>query len=134
MPEEKNIKVLIVDDDLTLREMYAERMKTEGYDVHIAKDGEEGIAMARELKPDVVLLDIMMPGTNGFGVLESLQKDPTTEKIPILMLSALIQDENKEKSKDAGAVGYIVKSETTPADVIEKIKQTLIPNGQTNAQ
>lgn len=125
MPEEKNIKVLIVDDDLTLREMYAERMKTEGYNVHVAKDGEEGIAMAREIKPDVVLLDIMMPGTNGFGVLESLQKDPSTEKIPILMLSALIQDENKEKSKAAGAVGYIVKSETTPADVIEKIQQTL---------
>ena len=134
MAEEKNIKVLIVDDDLTLREMYAERMKTEGYDVHVAKDGEEGISMAKEIKPDVVLLDIMMPGTNGFGVLESLQKDPATEQIPILMLSALIQDENKEKSKAAGAVGYIVKSETTPADVIEKIKQTLVPNGQTSAQ
>lgn len=133
MPDEKKIKVLIVDDDLTLREMYAERMKIEGYDVYVAKDGEEGIALAKKINPNVVLLDIMMPGTNGFGVLETLQKDPATEKIPILMLSALIQDENKEKSKTAGAVGYIVKSETTPADVIEKIKQTLAPNGQTNA-
>ena len=127
MAEKQKIKVLIVDDDLTLREMYAERMKVEGYDVHIAKNGDEGIQLAKDVKPDVVLLDIMMPGTNGFGVLESLQKDPTTEKIPILMLSALIQEENKTKSKDAGATGYIVKSESTPAEVIEKIKQTLAP-------
>jgi DNA-binding response OmpR family regulator len=127
MAEKKKIKVLIIDDDLTLREMYAERMMVEDYDVHIAKDGDEGIKMAKEVKPDVVLLDIMMPGTNGFGVLESLQKDPTTESIPILMLSALIQEENKAKSKDGGAIGYIVKSETTPADVIEKIKKTLTP-------
>jgi len=126
MTEQKQIKVLIVDDDLTLRDMYAERMKVEGYDVHIAKDGDEGIEMAKDVKPDVVLLDIMMPGTNGFGVLEALQKDPTTERIPILMLSALIQEENKAKIKDAGAIGYIVKSESTPADIIQKIQQILV--------
>jgi len=125
MEKEKGTKVLIIDDDVTLREMYAERMKIEGYEVLIAENGEDGIVKAKEFKPNVILLDIMMPGTNGFGVLETLQKNPDTEKIPILMLSALIQEENKKKSKKAGAIGYIVKSETTPATVLEKVKEAV---------
>lgn len=122
---EKKVKVLIVDDDITLREMYAERIKMEGFEIEIAENGDEGIKKAKIFKPDVVLLDIMMPGTNGFGVLETLQKDDQTKSIPILMLSALIQEENKVRSKEAGAKDYIVKSETTPANVIDKIKEAL---------
>lgn len=122
---EKKVKVLIVDDDITLREMYAERIKMEGFEIEIAENGDEGIKKAKTFKPDVVLLDIMMPGTNGFGVLETLQKDDQTKSIPILMLSALIQEENKVRSKEAGAKDYIVKSETTPANVIDKIKEAL---------
>lgn len=122
---EKKVKVLVVDDDVTLREMYAERIKMEGYEIEIAENGDEGIKKAKSFKPDVILLDIMMPGTNGFGVLSALQKDDQTKAIPIIMLSALIQEENKVKSKESGARDYIVKSETTPANVIEKIKQAL---------
>lgn len=125
MAETKKFKVLIVDDDLTLRDMYAERMKIEGYEVQIAEDGDEGVRIAKKEKPDIILLDIMMPGTNGFGILKILKEDADTKEIPILMLSALMQEENKEKSKEGGADGYIVKSETTPAEVIEKVKQTL---------
>ena len=117
--------ILIVDDDLTLREMYVERLKMEGFAVESAKDGEEAIQKAKTDHPNIILLDIMMPKINGLDVLKMLKSDEETKNIPVLLLTALIQDIDKTKGLSSGADDYIVKSETMPGEVIEKIKTAL---------
>lgn len=117
--------ILLVDDDLTLREMYAERLKAEGFSVEMAKDGEEALTKAGELKPNVILLDVMMPKINGLDVLKQLRAQPETKDIPVIILTALIQDREKMESITRGADDYVVKSETMPGDVIQKIHGVL---------
>lgn len=117
--------ILLVDDDLTLREMYDDRLKAEGFDIIQASNGEEAIQKAKETKPNVVLLDVMMPKINGFDVLKQLKEDPETKDIPVIILTALIQDVDRAQGKKLGAADYIVKSETMPGEVIAKIKGVL---------
>lgn len=123
MEEGKN--VLLVDDDLTLREMYEERLKTEGFNIIQATNGEEALQKAHETKPNVILLDIMMPKVNGFDVLKVLKADPELKDIPVIVLTALIQDVDRVQGKKLGAADYIVKSETMPGEVIAKIKNAI---------
>jgi CheY-like chemotaxis protein len=118
-------KVLIVDDDQTLCDMYAERLKAEGFEVAVAHNGEEGTAKAIEFMPDVILLDIMMPKVNGFNTLEILKSTEQTKNIPVFLLTALIQEENKRRGIQSGAEDYIIKSETMPGAIIEKIKAVI---------
>lgn len=118
-------KILVVDDDLPLQEMYKERLELAGYDVAAASDGQEAIEKAREYRPDIILLDVMMPRANGFDVLETLRREESTSHIPVLMLTALVQESARERAKEAGAQGYIIKSETMPGEVIKKIQETL---------
>ena len=113
--------ILLVDDDLTLREMYEERLKAEGFDIIQASNGEEAMAKAKESKPNIILLDIMMPKINGFDVLKEIKGDPELKDIPVIILTALIQDVDKLQGKKLGAADYIVKSETMPGEVIQKI-------------
>lgn len=116
---------MIVDDDQTLCDMYAERLKAEGLEVIIAKNGEEGVAKATQYLPDVILLDIMMPKVNGFNALEILKSTEQTKNIPVFLLTALIQEENKKRGLQSGAEDYIIKSETMPGAIIEKIKAAI---------
>jgi len=117
--------ILLVDDDLTLREMYMERLKAEGFTVEMAKDGEEALQKAADLHPNVILLDIMMPKINGLDVLKKLKGSDATKDIPVIVLTALIQDREKMESITRGADDYIVKSEMMPGDVIDKVKNLL---------
>jgi len=117
--------ILLVDDDLTLREMYDERLKAEGFDIIQASNGEEAMRKARESKPSIILLDIMMPKVNGFDVLKDLKADPDLKDIPVIVLTALIQDVDRVQGKKLGAADYIVKSETMPGEVITKIKRAM---------
>ena len=117
--------ILLVDDDLTLREMYEERLKAEGFDIIQASNGEEAIKKAKENKPNIILLDIMMPKINGFDVLKELKADPDLKEIPVIVLTALIQDVDRVQGKKLGAVDYIVKSETMPGEVIAKIQNAI---------
>ncbi|OGD57138.1 hypothetical protein A2V71_01745 [Candidatus Berkelbacteria bacterium RBG_13_40_8] len=117
--------ILLVDDDLTLREMYEERLKAEGFDIIQASNGEEAMKKAKENKPNIILLDIMMPKINGFDVLKDLKADPDLKEIPVIVLTALIQDVDRVQGKKLGAVDYIVKSETMPGEVITKIKNAI---------
>lgn len=125
MSEQKKGKILVVDDDITLRDMYAERLRAEGYEVEIAQDGEQGIERANTFKPDLILLDIMMPKINGFTALDILKTTPSLKDIPVILLTALIQEDNKTKGMQGGAADYIVKSETMPKEVIEKIEKLI---------
>ena len=117
--------ILIVDDDLTLLEMYVERIKAEGAIVLQARDGEEALAQIKENHPHLVLLDIMMPKINGLDVLKQLKDDEATKNIPVIILSALADDQKQREGKSLGAADYIVKSETLPADVVAKMEKAL---------
>lgn len=122
---EEGKTILLVDDDLTLREMYEERLKAEGFSIVQATNGNEALQKARESKPNVVLLDIMMPKVNGFDVMREMKADPELKEIPIIVLTALIQDVDRVQGKKLGATDYIVKSETMPGEVIAKIKNAI---------
>ena len=121
-------KVLVVDDDQALLEMYTMRLKEEAFEVIVARNGEEALARAVDSKPDVILLDVMMPKVTGFDVLDILKSTPETKHIPVLILTVLIQDADRERGLKAGAEDYLVKSETMPGQVIEKVKQVLSKN------
>lgn len=125
MDDQTKGKVLVVDDDITLRDMYAERLRAEGFEVEIAQDGEQGVDRANKFKPDVILLDIMMPKINGFTVLDILKTTPELKDVPVVLLTALIQEDNRAKGLKAGAADYIVKSETMPKEVVEKIQKLI---------
>src|SRR3990172_1335443 len=121
----KGTKILMVDDDKMLIDLYKERLELAGYTVEISRDGEEGLAKIHSIKPDLVLLDIMMPKVNGYEALASIKSDPTTKNTPVIILSALMRDINKTKAVQSGADDYIIKSEAMPADVIKKIESVL---------
>ena len=117
--------ILLVDDDLTLREMYDERLQSEGFSIIQASNGEEALKLAHEAHPNIILLDVMMPKINGFDVLRQLKDDIDTKDIPVIILSALIQDTDQAEGKKLGAVDYIVKSETMPGEIIAKLKAAM---------
>lgn len=118
-------KVLLVDDDMTLHEMYAERLRAEGYVIVSAYDGEEALEKATSETPDIILLDIMMPKINGIDVMKKLREDEKTASTPIILLTALVQEISKIKSMMHDGDSYLVKSEIMPADVIKAIESSL---------
>lgn len=126
----KGSKVLMADDDAMLLDMYKERLGLAGYEVVATSNGEEMLAKLKEFQPDIILLDIMMPKIDGYEALASLKSDPTTKDIPVVMLTALMRDFNREKATEAGADDYLVKSEAMPSDVITKVEQVLVKYGK----
>lgn len=118
-------KILIVDDDLTLREMYEERLKYDGFIVIGASDGEEAISKTISELPDLILLDVMMPKMNGIDVMRKLREDEKTKNIPIIILTALIQEIDKLKGMMTDKDGYLIKSEQMPKEVISKVHEII---------
>jgi two-component system alkaline phosphatase synthesis response regulator PhoP len=102
------------------------KFKQGGFEVISATDGEEAIKISRREKPDIILLDIMMPKIDGFEVLENLKKNSLTKSIPVLIFSNFSQKEQKEKGIALGAADYFVKTNYTPAQVLEKVESVLI--------
>ena len=121
-------KILIVEDEPFLLDMYKMKFKQGGFEVIVATDGEEAIRIGRRENPDIILLDIMMPKIDGFEVLENLKKNSLTKSIPVLIFSNFSQKEQKEKGIALGAADYFVKTNYTPAQVLEKVKNILIEN------
>ncbi|PIP24315.1 MAG: response regulator [Candidatus Nealsonbacteria bacterium CG02_land_8_20_14_3_00_37_10] len=117
--------ILIVEDDKFLRELISQKLIKEKYNVSEAIDGEEGIKKIKEEKPDLVLLDLILPGIDGFEVLAQMKEDRNVTKIPAIILSNLGQKEDIEKGLKLGAVDYLVKAHFTPGEIIEKIKKIL---------
>ena len=117
--------ILIVEDDKFLRELISRKLSGEGFDALEAVDGEEGIKKIKEGKPDLVLLDLILPGIDGFEVLARLREDPEISSIPVIILSNLGQREEVEKGLKLGAIDYLIKAHFTPGEIIEKIKNTL---------
>lgn len=118
-------KILIIEDDKFLRELIAQKIVKEGYDISEAIDGEEGIKKIKEEKPDMVLLDLILPGIDGFEVLSKMKEDPFLAQIPVIILSNLGQKDDIEKGLKLGAADYLIKAHFTPGEIIEKIKTIL---------
>lgn len=122
---EKKVLLIIVEDDQLFRDLMTLKLNIENFTVIEAADGEEGIKKIKEEKPDLVLLDVMLPGVDGFGVLEAIRKDPALSKIKVFFLSNFDTKEDIEKGMKLGATDYLIKSQNTPADIIDKVKEAL---------
>ena len=118
-------KILLVEDDDGLANVYKMRLETEGFSVRRVPNGEDALAAAIEFKPDLIVLDVMMPKVSGFDVLDILRNTPETANIKVVMLTALSQESDKEKAEKLGADDYMVKSQVVIADVVERIKHHL---------
>ena len=118
-------KILLVEDDDGLANVYLTRLEAEGFQVRRVPNGEDALAAAIAFKPDLVLLDAMMPKVSGFDVLDILRNTPETANMRIIMLTALSQDSDKQRAESLGVDEYLVKSQVVIADVVDRIKYHL---------
>lgn len=118
-------RILLVEDDDALANTYLTRLQAEGFDVRRVANGEEALAAAREYKPNLVVLDAMMPKISGFDVLDILRNTPETANLKIVMLTALSQDSDKQRAQGLGVDDYMVKSQVVMSDVVDRIKYHL---------
>lgn len=115
-------KVLIIEDDEFLRSLTVERLKKEGYGVQIAIDGESALSALKESKPDLILLDLLLPGLPGFEVLEKIKQMDEVKSIPVIVFSNLGSKEDIEKARNLGANDFLMKANFTLDDVVSKLK------------
>lgn len=118
-------KILFVEDESALQKTFSEILKQEGYEVISALDGESGLNLAKSEKPDLILLDLILPKMDGFEVLAELKNNPETKSIPVIVLTNLENIEDVDKAIQLGAMTYLVKAQYSLKDVIEKIKKAL---------
>ena len=116
---------MVAEDDKLISNSLCEGLKTAGYDAEQAFDGEEAVSKAKEVNPDLILLDIMMPKLDGISVLWELKANPNTAKIPVVVLTNIGDVETISKIVEAGAVDYLLKSDQSVDDVIQKVKDVL---------
>lgn len=125
--EDKKTKILLIEDEEALVDLLLAKLKKENYEAKAARNGEEGYAMVNSWKPDLVLLDIVMPKMDGYEVLEKLNEDGN--KTPVIVISNSGQPVEIEKTKRLGAVDHLIKTEFSPLDVLTKIKDCLDNGG-----
>lgn len=118
-------RILLVEDDEALASVYQARLEIEGFDVKQVNNGEDALSAAREFKPELILLDAMMPKISGFDVLDILRNTPDTANIKVIMLTALSQPKDKERAENLGVDDYLVKSQVVIGDVVERVKHHL---------
>jgi len=122
-------KIILVEDDKFLSEMYVVKLTESGFEVDVAADGEEGLNKIKEQKPDLVLLDIVLPKMDGFEVLRNIKNEPGLKNISVIALTNLGQKEEVEKGLKLGADDYIIKAHFTPTEVVAKAKKVLEKKG-----
>lgn len=123
MQEKK--KILLVEDDTALSAVYRSRLELEGFDIREVDNGEKALSAALDYRPDLIVLDAMMPKISGFDVLDILRNTPETTNIKIVMLTALSQPKDKERAEGLGVDDYLVKSQVVIGDVVERVKHHL---------
>ena len=124
-PAKEGKTILIVEDDPVLLKMYTEKFTFEGFDVLNAKDGEEALKVSLAEKVDMILLDIMLPRMSGTDFLEKLRQDTKGKNIPVVALTNLAEEDEKQRALKLGVKEYLVKAMQTPEQVVEKIKKYL---------
>lgn len=118
-------KILLVEDDTALAGVYRSRLELEGFEVYEVNNGEQALTAAMTFKPDLILLDAMMPKISGFDVLDILRNTPETTNIRVIMLTALSQPKDKERAEQLGVDDYLVKSQVVISDVVARIRHHL---------
>ena len=118
-------KILLVEDEMALSAVYRSRLELEGFDVRGVHNGEDALSATVEYRPDLILLDAMMPKISGFDVLDILRNTPETANVRIIMLTALSQPKDKERAESLGVDDYLVKSQVVISDVVSRIKYHL---------
>lgn len=117
--------VLVIEDDQFLRDLIVRKLEEEGFKTLQAIDGEEGLRTIRENKPKIVLLDLILPGIDGFEVLKQMKEDPTFFDVPVIVLSNLGQKDDIDRGLKLGALDYLIKAHFTPGEIVEKVKEAL---------
>ncbi len=115
-------KILLVEDDVALSGVYKSRLDIEGFEVEEVNNGEDALSAAIKFKPDLILLDAMMPKISGFDVLDILRNTQETSDIRVIMLTALSQPKDKERAESLGVNDYLVKSQVVIGDVVQRVK------------
>jgi DNA-binding response OmpR family regulator len=118
-------RILLVEDDDSLASVYTTRLQGEGFDVRRVANGEDALAAAKTHRPDLVILDVMMPKVSGFDVLDILRNTPETANLKVIMLTALSQESDQERAKQLGVDDYLVKSQVVISDVVDRIRGLL---------
>lgn len=118
-------KILLVEDDIALASVYRSRLELEGFEISEVNNGEDALSAALSFRPDLILLDAMMPKISGFDVLDILRNTPETANIRVIMLTALSQPKDKERAEQLGVDDYLVKSQVVIGDVVERVKHHL---------
>lgn len=125
MDENTKKRILLVEDDAALSSVYRARLELEGFDIREVSNGEDALSATLEYKPDLILLDAMMPKISGFDVLDILRNTPETANVRIIMLTALSQPKDKERAERLGVDDYMVKSQVVIGDVVTRVKKHL---------
>ena len=118
-------KILLVEDDEVLASVYHARLELEGFDIKEVHNGEEALSAALDYRPDLILLDAMMPKISGFDVLDILRNTPETMNLRVIMLTALSQDKDRQRAESLGVDDYLVKSQVVIGDVVSRVKHHL---------
>ena len=125
MSEDQAVRVLLIEDDLDTLEMYRTRLEKDGYHVHVATDGEQGLDLATQLLPDIVFLDIRLPKLDGLEVLERLRDQPSTAAVPVVILSNYGERDLIDRGLNLGALEFLVKAHTSPVELSGGIDEWL---------
>lgn len=122
---ENKTKIIIIDDDVNTRNLYADAFRAVNFDVREGKDGLDGLKLANEDVPDIIVTGIIMPRMDGFGFVEELKKNVTTAKIPVIFISHLGREEDEKRSLELGVKDFLVRDMTTPHDMITCVNSIL---------
>jgi CheY-like chemotaxis protein len=118
-------RVLLVEDDVFLGDIIARKLVAQGCIFLYAQDGEKALPLAEQEMPDIILLDILLPGINGFDLLEKFKANPKTKNIPVIILSNLNQSSDFEKGKNLKAARFLIKATTSTEEILLKLKEVL---------
>jgi DNA-binding response OmpR family regulator len=121
----KKKTIILVDDDKWLIDLYAEKFRQEDYNVYTAFNGKDGFDLVAKYQPDIVLSDVVMPGGDGFYLLKRIKDTTATSQIPVVNLTNLCSDQDRQALTELGATAYLVKADHTPTQVAEKISKLL---------
>jgi len=125
MAEKAKQKVLIIEDDMLMGTLLSEALWRAGFEPSLARDGESGLKDVGKITPSIVLLDLILPGINGFEILERLKDDARTKNIPVIIVSNLGDKADIERGMSLGAEAYLIKASMVPKDIVDKINEVL---------
>lgn len=118
-------KIAIIEDDPTINQMYRMKFEAAGFDVQLASDGQQGVALVEAQRPDLILLDMQMPVMTGSQALEKIRASDWGKSIPVIILTNMGEEESPKELRELGIESYIVKADLTPSQVVERVKETL---------